>query len=360
MTRSGCSCLPRTGTLARVALTGGAPREILDDVIAADWSAGAASSPLSAGTGSSFPSATPFTDGTSSGTSGSRRTARDSRSPTGRSIVVLDRSGQKTTLSSGWGDMITLAWSPSGDEVWFTADRRRQRCFRLDVARLSRSTARSACFSRPPGQCWPILDVFRDGRALVATHVARMGCSCVPPGEVQPTGALLARWLRARGALADGGSVLFSEMLRGAGKNGSIYLRKTDGSDAIRLGDGYGEDLSPDGKWVLATAGRNPAALDHHADRAWIAEDSPARTTGGALRGQLSAQRTSDRVRRKGEGSRRAHLCPGHRRRIDSRRSLRRMSEQNGLATPTAAMSSGRTKEGTCSSLPSTAAHRSR
>jgi hypothetical protein len=27
-----------TGTLARVAMTGGAPREILDDVIAADWS----------------------------------------------------------------------------------------------------------------------------------------------------------------------------------------------------------------------------------------------------------------------------------------------------------------------------------
>lgn len=42
-------------------------------------------------------------------------------------------------------------------------------------------------------------------------------------------------------------------MLRGAGANGSIYLRKTDGSDAIRLGDGFGEDLSPDGKWVLAT-----------------------------------------------------------------------------------------------------------
>jgi hypothetical protein len=45
--------------------------------------------------------------------------------------------------------------------------------------------------------------------------------------------------------------VLLSEVLRGA--NGSIYLRKTDGSDAIRLGDGFGEDLSPDGKWVLGT-----------------------------------------------------------------------------------------------------------
>ena len=47
--------------------------------------------------------------------------------------------------------------------------------------------------------------------------------------------------------------MLLSEMLRRAGRNGSIYLRKTDGSDAIRLGDGYGEDLSPDGKWILET-----------------------------------------------------------------------------------------------------------
>ena len=43
----------------------------------------------------------------------------------GSSIVVLDRSGVKSTLSSGWGDKIALAWSPSGDEVWFTANRHR-------------------------------------------------------------------------------------------------------------------------------------------------------------------------------------------------------------------------------------------
>jgi hypothetical protein len=47
--------------------------------------------------------------------------------------------------------------------------------------------------------------------------------------------------------------VLLSELLRGAGPAGSIYVRRTDGSDAVRLGDGYGEDLSPDGRWVLTT-----------------------------------------------------------------------------------------------------------
>jgi len=43
-----------------------------------------------------------------------------------------------------------------------------------------------------------------------------------------------------------------AEMRRGRGATGSIYLRGTDGSDAVRLGDGYPEDLSTDGKWVLA------------------------------------------------------------------------------------------------------------
>jgi Tol biopolymer transport system component len=101
------------------------------------------------------------------------------------------------------------------------------------------------------GTLLSILDVFHDGRALIATHVARMGCSCAPPGESQPREL---SWLDSSAPEAlsrDGGSVLFSEITRGA--NGSIYLRKTDGSDAIRLGDGFGEDLSPDGKWVLGT-----------------------------------------------------------------------------------------------------------
>ena len=42
----------------------------------------------------------------------------------GSDIVVLDRAGRKTTLSSGWGsDMAGLAWSASGNEVWFTVNR---------------------------------------------------------------------------------------------------------------------------------------------------------------------------------------------------------------------------------------------
>ena len=309
---------PRTGTLASVALTGGGPREILDDVIAADWSRAATSSRLSAGTGWSFRSGNTI--------HGRHRFTHVRIAPDGQrlaladgpSIVVLDRSGHKTTLSSGWGDTISLAWSPSGDEVWFTANRRGERRFGLDVARVSLAGKERVIFSSA-GTALAILDVFRDGRALIATSRGQDGVLMSPARGGATARALMARWLRAGGALARWRRVLLSEMLRGAGKNGSIYLRKTDGSDAIRLGDGYGEDLSPDGKWVLAT----PVGTRQH----WIivptGPGSPRTLPPGPLvarfGGQLSAQRTSDRVRRSGEGSRRAHLCPGHRRRIDSR-----------------------------------------
>jgi tRNA A-37 threonylcarbamoyl transferase component Bud32/Tol biopolymer transport system component len=243
---------PRTGTLARVALTGGGPREILDDVIAADWTPGSDELAVVRRDRLEFPVGNTI--------HGRHRFTHVRIAPDGRrlaladgpDIVVIDRSGHKTTLSSGWGDMTTLAWSPSGTEVWFTASPRANDVSAWTLRAVSLDGKERVIFSSA-GTALAILDVFRDGRTLVATHVARMGCSCLAPGEVQPREL---SWLdgSAPEALSrDGGWVLLSEMLRGAGEKGSIYLRKTDGSDAIRLGDGYGEDLSPDGKWILET-----------------------------------------------------------------------------------------------------------
>lgn len=242
----------REGTLARVALTGGEPREILDDVISADWRPGSDELAVVRRDRLEFPLGNTI--------HGQHRFKHVRIAPDGQKlalvdgsdIVVVDRSGQKSTLSSGWGDRISLAWSPSGDEVWFTASRR-PNDVSLWTLRAVSLDGKERVLSSSVGAGLSILDVFRDGRALISSDVARMGCVCAPAEGAQPKEL---SWLdgSAPEALSrDGGSVLFSEMLRGAGTRGSIYLRKTDGSDAIRLGDGFGEDLSPDGKWVLAT-----------------------------------------------------------------------------------------------------------
>ena len=243
-----------TATLARVAMTGGAPREILDDVIAADWSPGGDLAVVRRGQ-VEFPLGTTI--------HGPHQFSYVRIAPDGQrlalvegpDIVVLDRSGKKTTLSSGWGEMTTLAWSPSGDEVWFAAGSQRNQAWAL---RAVSQTGKERVVLQSPGAGMSILDVFRDGRALISTQVGKMGCSCLPPGQVQTRELSWLDGSAPEALSADGRSLLLSELLRGAGEKGSIYLRKTDGSDAIRLGDGYGEDLSPDGKWALTTeiAGR--------------------------------------------------------------------------------------------------------
>jgi len=53
----------------------------------------------------------------------------------------------------------------------------------------------------------------------------------------------------------DGSQILFSEGAAAAGTDWVTYMRNTDGSPAVRLGDGLATAFSPDGKWAMT----NPA-----------------------------------------------------------------------------------------------------
>ena len=50
----------------------------------------------------------------------------------------------------------------------------------------------------------------------------------------------------------DATTILINETGDAAGALGAYYVRRTDGSPAVRLGEGQGLDLSSDGQWVLA------------------------------------------------------------------------------------------------------------
>jgi dipeptidyl aminopeptidase/acylaminoacyl peptidase len=66
---------------------------------------------------------------------------------------------------------------------------------------------------------------------------------------------------------ADGKTVLFDEEGVGGGARYgktqeltyTLYIRQTDGSAAVRLGEGTAEALSPDGKWAIAQIPGTPA-----------------------------------------------------------------------------------------------------
>ena len=123
------------GTLARVPLEGGAPREIQAGVEGADWtpdgSALLVTREVSGGGVIEFPSGKVIYR--SPGLIGHARfSPRGDRvaffehpghlSDNG-DVAVVDLAGKKRTLSAGWSDLTGLAWSHSGDEILFTGDR---------------------------------------------------------------------------------------------------------------------------------------------------------------------------------------------------------------------------------------------
>ena len=161
-------------------------------------------------------------------------------------VSVVDRAGRVETLTkSPWA--FGLAWSPRGDEIWFSESgspftAREGTIVAVDMR------GRRRVLARLPGPI-TLNDVSRDGRALLHRRQWRYGLAAVPPGETREKdlswfdGAVLA-------ALSpDGRTVLFTD-------RGGVYLRRTDGSPAVRLGPGTALDLSPDGKWALACTER--------------------------------------------------------------------------------------------------------
>jgi len=53
----------------------------------------------------------------------------------------------------------------------------------------------------------------------------------------------------------DGKTLLFSETREGGGAKSAVYLRRLDAPAPVRLAEGSGDALSPDGKWALVHQG---------------------------------------------------------------------------------------------------------
>jgi WD40 repeat protein len=71
------------------------------------------------------------------------------------------------------------------------------------------------------------------------------------PGE-DPRDLSCLDWTLCRDISPDGKWVLFDETGLSGGGISSAYMRATDGSPAVRLGDALANEFSPDGRWVLA------------------------------------------------------------------------------------------------------------
>jgi eukaryotic-like serine/threonine-protein kinase len=247
------------GTLVRVPLGGGAPREVLNDVTSADWSPDGAQlavarvengkcrleypigKPLYETIGwithlriSPQGDAIAFMDHPFSG---------DDRG----TLAVVDLNGNRRSLTSEWTGEQGLAWSPDGSEVWFTATNT------VDSERNLYAVSRAGkqrLVLRSPGGVW-LEDITSDGRMLL-THQDRRYEVTVTKigGETRQLS-----WLEIMLGLSmsrDGKFAVIGDWGGSGGTDYRIYLAKLDGSPAVLLGSGIGGGISPDNKRVTS------------------------------------------------------------------------------------------------------------
>ena len=240
------------GTLAQVSLEGGAPREVLENVQEADWAPDGKSLlvvrevagrcrlefPIGkilyeSGGWISLPRLSPRGD----------RIAfvdHPQRGDNVGSLCVVDLSGDKTTWSVR--GTTGLAWSPDGKEVWASMGGTIFAVARPGAERI---------LAHIPGGAW-LLDVSPVGRALVAHVNIRRELVGLAPGEKVERNLSWFDWSFPGDLSSDGRTVLFDEANRTTEAGYAVYVRRTDGSPAVQLGEGTGLALSPDGRWALS------------------------------------------------------------------------------------------------------------
>jgi eukaryotic-like serine/threonine-protein kinase len=165
----------------------------------------------------------------------------------------LDAHGRKRVLSRGWRSEGGLAWSPKGDEIWYSGGKSGGE----PVLRAVKMNSKDRIVEEAPA--WIALkDIASDGRVLASVVDTRLGISGLAPGAKQERDLSWFEASRIYDISADGNMILFAELTYGQSRNPAIYLRKTDGSPAVRLGDCNRPALSPDGKWVACIVSDGP------------------------------------------------------------------------------------------------------
>ena len=163
------------------------------------------------------------------------------------SVTVLDLHGKKRVLSRGWRAEGNLAWSPKGDEIWFGGASKPGVHATLRAVTLDNQERTIVETPMPMA----LDDITHDGRVLGVAADTRLGISFLSRGAKEERDLSWFDASRIYDISSDGTTILFVELSDGQPRNAAIYLRKTDGSPAIRLGDGNRPALSPDGKWVV-------------------------------------------------------------------------------------------------------------
>lgn len=248
------------GTLGRMPMAGAVPREIVEDMQDADWSADGKTFALIRRVANSFVVEYPLGNQileTLNWISNIRLSPKNDMlayldhpnwgDDAGR-ITVIDTSGNQIVQGSTvWSSTSGLAWTPKGDEVWTAGERR---LVGRDLIAMSLS-GKERTILPAPGRL-TLHDISPGGEVLVSYDNGRREVMAGQRGGVDERNLSWFDWSFPTDLSRDGKRILFEE--QGAGRRtdaNSIYMRSTDGAPAVYLGDGQARAFSADARWMV-------------------------------------------------------------------------------------------------------------
>ncbi len=252
------------GTLARLPMSGGAPREILENVEDADWAADGESMavvryvPENQHWRLEYPIGKVLVDG-------ANWISHPKLSPDGKWIAFADHqnavgddegavavigadgssNNKERLLTPVWTSLEGILWSPTGDEIWFTSTGAGSAA----NPRAVTLSGKVRTITNVPGGMW--LQDRRNEMMLTVAHRRRIGIRGMPPGGKEERELGWLDWSILGDLSRDGRKILLEEAGDGGGPNYTVFVRDSDGSPAVRIGEGVGLAISPDGKWVV-------------------------------------------------------------------------------------------------------------
>lgn len=259
-----------TGILARVPLAGGAPRRVCQDMQEAEWTRDGKNFLLVRRVDGFYRIESPIGNVVYKTP---RWVSRARFSPSedliafiehplwgddAGSVTIIDREGNIMVRGGeAWNSTSGLAWTPAGNEVWFTGEAIGKGRGR-DIMAISTS-GKSRVVLPVPGRL-TLHDISSDGKVLVAIENGRREAVAGTRTDENERNLSWFDWSRLCGVSHDGSFIAFEEQAAGVQGLNTVFIRTTDGAPAVRIGEGRarGNPISPDGEWLAIAVGDPP------------------------------------------------------------------------------------------------------
>jgi Tol biopolymer transport system component len=175
-------------------------------------------------------------------------------------VAIVDEAGNHKLLSKEYGGIQGLAWSRTGTEIWFTAADQTtdQQLYGVGLEGKVRQILAAPQRTR-------LMDIAADGRVLLSNEQYRTEITEIDPGAGKEHRGL--EWFNGSSnpdISPDGKAIVFMEW---GGPAGPLYLvvyRKLDGSAPVALGPGTAAKFSPDGTTIAAAILTRPPQVALH------------------------------------------------------------------------------------------------